>query len=177
MLNFLDKIYDQSNGELAMLPVFTKSDPNKGGAKGVKSGGVNAGAGYVDQEEDEDEDIMKLKQAKKAAREACGPCPICNKQHFFKKKDGTTWPSDRFLKCKKFCDMNVQQRAAQVQRVAGCPRCTAWGHKRKDCTMKANSCGVDVSGTKCVGDHSRLLHASGNVYCGAAKSSSFQEIL
>ena len=36
--------------------------------------------------------------------------------------------------------------------------------------MKVNSCGVDVSGTKCVGDHSRLLHASGNVYCGAAKS-------
>ena len=74
--------------------------------------------------------------------------------------------------------MNIQQRAAQVERVAGCPRCTAWGHKREDCTMRANSCGVDLTGTqgiytpagtRCIGDHSRLLHACGNVYCGVAK--------
>ena len=32
MLTFLDKIYDQSNGELAMLPVFTKPGPDKGGS-------------------------------------------------------------------------------------------------------------------------------------------------
>ena len=38
--------------------------------------------------------------------------------------------------------------------------------------MKSNSCGEEVSGTKCTGDHSKLLHGSGNVYCGAANSKS-----
>ena len=66
--------------------------------------------------------------------------------------------------------MNVQQRALAVQKAQGCPRCTSWQHKRKDCPMKPNSCGEDINGTKCIADHSKLLHGSGNVYCGVAKS-------
>ena len=167
MLTYLDKIYEQSNGELAMLPIFSKQEPDKSSPKGVKSAGVSAGAvGGVD----DDEDIIKLREAKKVARESCGICPVCSKLHTYKRRDSTSWPSDRFLKCKKFCDMNIQQRATTVQKANGCPRCTSWGHQRKDCTMRSNSCGEDVSGTRCTGDHSRLLHGSGNVYCGAAKS-------
>ena len=167
MLNYLDKVYEQSNGELAMLPVFSKLEPDKSAPKEVKTAGVSAGAvGGID----DDEDIIRLREAKKVARDACGLCPVCSKAHTYKRRDSTSWPSDRFLKCNKFSDMNIQQRAAAVQKSNGCPRCTSWGHQRKDCTMRSNSCGEDVSGTRCTGDHSRLLHGSGNVYCGAAKS-------
>ena len=38
---------------------------------------------------------------------------------------------------------------------------------RKDCKMKANSCGADLGGSACTGDHSKLLHGSTNVYCAA----------
>ena len=31
--------------------------------------------------------------------------------------------------------------------------------------MPANNCGNDLSGTKCTGDHSKLVCGSGNVYC------------
>ena len=40
--------------------------------------------------------------------------------------------------------------------------------------MKSNSCGEDVSGSRCTGDHSKLLHGSGNVYCGVARAKGFQ---
>ena len=169
MLNYLDKIYEQSNGELAMLPVFSKTEPAGTGAKSVKPAGLSAGA-VGEANEEEDEDIARLKDAKKAARDTCGACPICSKLHFYKRRDSSSWHSDRFLKCRKFSDMNVKQRAASIQKANGCPRCTSWKHQRKDCTMKSNSCGEDVSGTRCTGDHSRLLHGSGNVFCGAAKS-------
>ena len=33
--------------------------------------------------------------------------------------------------------------------------------------MKPNNCGEMVSGAKCTGDHSKMLHGSGNVYCAA----------
>ena len=36
--------------------------------------------------------------------------------------------------------------------------------------MRDTSCGVDVGGTRCTGDHSRLLHEHGNVYCAAVNS-------
>ena len=36
--------------------------------------------------------------------------------------------------------------------------------------MKANSCSDNVNGSKCTADHSMLLHGSGNVYCGAART-------
>ena len=36
--------------------------------------------------------------------------------------------------------------------------------------MTANNCGTDMGGSKCSKDHSRLLHGSGNVYCGAVSA-------
>ena len=118
-------------------------------------------------------DNSKVDSLKQAAREACGLCPLCSNMHDYRKRDGSLWPTDRFFKCNKFQDMNVQQRALAVQRAQGCPRCTSWKHEKKDCPMKPNSCGEDVNGTKCSADHSKLLHGSGNVYCGVAKSKSF----
>ena len=158
MLKFLDKAYDQANQELALLSVYNddkKKDVRSAGltVEPVGGGGDDGRAGY--------------KEAKKKARESCGKCPACDLQHTWQRKDGSWWPSDRFLSCKKFKDMNIQQRAAVVERAKGCPRCTAWNHQRKDCRMRANSCGADLGGGACTGDHSKLLHDSGNVYCAA----------
>ena len=156
MLDFLDKIYEQSNGELAMLPVFSNADS----VISIRSAGFSAQ--HVDSSNND--------SAKQAAKDACGLCPLCSNAHNYKKRDGTLWPSDRFFKCTKFHDMNVSQRAAAVQQANGCPRCTSWKHQRNSCQMKPNSCGENVNGSKCNADHSKLLHGSGNVYCGAARS-------
>ena len=63
--------------------------------------------------------------------------------------------------------MNIQQRESAVEKANGCPRCTSWKHQRNDCKMSPNSCGEQLGGSKCTGDHSRLLHGSTNVYCAA----------
>ena len=156
MLDFLDKIYEQSNGELAMLPVFSNTDSTKP----IKSAGVSA------QRMDSSNDNV----AKQAAKDACGLCPLCLNAHTYKKRDGTIWPTDRFFKCNKFHEMNVSQRASAVQQANGCPRCTSWQHQLKDCTMRPYSCGENMNGSRCNADHSKLLHGSGNVYCGVARS-------
>ena len=165
MLIFLDKVYEQSNEELTLLSTISKDNTAK---KVVKPAGLAAGG--VSAADDDDEDFAKLRDAKKQARESCGTCPVCSKAHTYKRRDTSNWPSDRLLKCKKFSDMNIKQRAAAVEKAKGCGRCTSWGHQKNNCNMRPNSCGEDVSGTKCIGDHSRLLHGSGNVYCGVARS-------
>ena len=163
MLTFLDRAYEQANQELALLSVYTK-DVDKSVKKPVKTYGLTV-AKAKDDDLEEDEDIRKFKEAKIKARDSCGNCPVCTKQHTWKRRDGSTWPSDRFIQCKKFSDMSTSQRANAVEKAKGCPRCTSWGHTRTDCKMKPNSCGADVGATKCTGDHSKLLHGSGNVYC------------
>ena len=140
MLAFLDKIYEQSNGELAMLPVFTKEDLTKN----VRSAGVSAGL----VKHSEDDEYLKAE-----AKELCGLCPVCANYHTYKRRDGILWPTDRLFKCSQFHDMNVQQRASVVERVNCCSSCTSWTHKLDDCTMKADSCGENMSGSKCTGDH------------------------
>ena len=87
------------------------------------------------------------------------------------RKDGTKWPSDRFLSCKKFNDQNVVTRAKTVEKSKGCPRCLSWNHARDKCRMPENKCSKDLGGgNKCTGDHSKLLCGSGNAYCFAAKA-------
>ena len=159
MLTFLDKAYEQANQELALLSVYGSQDEGK---KGVKSAGLSAVK--VDTEDD---DLARLVEAKKRAREACGNCPVCSKTHTWVRRDGSSWPSDRLIQCQNFSNMNIQQRATAVESAGGCPRCTSWGHQRKACKMRADSCGADVGASKCKGDHSKLLHGSGNVYCAA----------
>ena len=64
--------------------------------------------------------------------------------------------------------MSVTDRASQVQKCTGCPRCLSWNHARDACKMPANSCNKDLgNGVKCKGDHSKLLCGSGNPYCAA----------
>ena len=160
MMIFLDKTYDQANEELALLAVMTKEDSSK---TCVKAFGVSAGtSGAGDWADNNPGETFRQR-----AKEACGKCPVCNQFHTWTKKDGTFWPSDRLISCKKFSDMNIQQRASAVESASGCPRCTCWRHQRKDCRMSPNSCGEVIGASKCTGDHSRLLHASGNVYCAA----------
>ena len=61
-------------------------------------------------------------------------------------------------------------RAKNVEKTNGCPRCLSWNHSRDKCRMPANNCGKeDSAGTKCKGDHSKLLCGSGNAYCFAVK--------
>ena len=127
MLRFLDNAYEQANQELALLSVYQKEEKKKE----VRACGVTAGT--VDELDD------GIKEAKKRAKESCGKCPVCSLQHSWQRKDGSWWPSDRFLVCRKFSDMNTQQRAAAVEKSKGCARCTSWNHQRKDCKMRANS--------------------------------------
>ena len=158
MLRFLDETYERALKELTLLSHVS------GCPKKVKS---NA----IDTSKNGDGNLFQK------AKDAAGKCPICKNFHTFKKslgKDaGKVWPSDRFITCKKFRDMNVVQRAQSIQDAQGCPRCTSWGHKRDDCKSKPNSCGEDNAGVKCTGDHSKLVHGSGNVYCAALHSQSY----
>ena len=153
MLMFLDGAYDRAMKELALLSLVDE----KAAKKDVKAAGLNVGFA------NEPEDDPKYKKVK----ESIGKCSICAQYHTWKNRQGIVWPSDRFINCKKFSDMTIPQRAAAVERVQGCARCTAWGHQRKDCRMRPNSCGENAGGSKCSGDHSKLLHGSGNVYCAA----------
>ena len=68
--------------------------------------------------------------------------------------------------------MNTQQRASAVEKAKGCPKCTGWGHQKQDCRMKPRECGVDMGSSKCSGDHSKMLHGSGNIYCAAVGAGS-----
>jgi hypothetical protein len=156
MLVFLDNAYDRAMKEMALLSVVEEK-PLK---KDVKAAGVTIGGGNDVAEEENASKFKKLK-------EAFGKCSVCNQSHTWKNRQGSVWPSDRFINCRKFSDMSTQQRAAAVEKVKGCARCTSWGHQRKDCRMRPNSCFADTGTSKCNGDHSKLLHGSGNVYCAA----------
>ena len=158
MLIFLDKAYEQANEEIVLLSVMDSKD-NK---KHVKSSGIQASSGASN-----DGNNVGTKAARDKAKEACGKCPICQQHHTWTKRNGTTWPSDRFISCRKFSDMNVQQRSNAIQAANGCPRCTCWRHQRQSCRMPPNSCNEDIGGGKCSGDHSKLLHGTTNVYCAA----------
>ena len=146
MLEFLDKSYDMATHELALLSVYTKTDPEK---KNVKLAAVNASENGElntsnDAVSDEDEEVSRFRIARRRAKDACGICPVCHQHHTWLRRDGFHWPSDRMVQCKKFSDMNIQQRAAAVESARGCGRCTAWGHQRKDCKMTSNNCGADI---------------------------------
>ena len=124
MLKFLDRAYEQANQELALLSVYGEKEEIKPLGKNVKTAGV--AASKVDSEDDEE--IARMVEAKKRARDTCGNCPVCSMPHTWIRRDGSSWPSDRLIQCQKFTNMNIQQRAAAVERAGGCPRCTGWGH-------------------------------------------------
>ena len=100
MLSFLDKAYDQANEEIVLLSVMDTKDSRKP----VKTNGIQAGTVSNDSD-----GASGIKTARERAKEACGKCPVCNQYHTWKKRNGTTWPSDRLISCRKFSDMNVHQ--------------------------------------------------------------------
>ena len=176
MMKFLDRAYDQATEELALLATYKpdskkkvkveeERSPSKTFAANVKKQDENAG----DFSENNDTESPKEK-ARKRSEEFCGKCPLCSKPHTWTRNSGDKWPSDRFLSCKKFNDLTVSARAKTVEKSRGCPRCLSWNHARDKCKMPANNCNKeDSAGTKCKGDHSKLLCGSGNAYCFAMK--------
>ena len=166
MLRFLEKSYDMAVEEQALLLTY-KSDQEK---KKSTSGGKAFAANVTGVNNVADSDSEKEK-ARKKSEDFCGKCPLCSNLHTWVRKDGTKWPSDRFLSCKKFNDQNVVTRAKTVEKSKGCPRCLSWNHARDKCRMPENKCSKDLGGgNKCTGDHSKLLCGSGNAYCFAAKA-------
>ena len=87
MLLFLDNAYSQANQELALLSVY-KEDKKKE----VKTAGVAI---------ETSDSSSGVKEAKRKARETCGKCTVCDQQHSWQRKDGSWWPSDRLISCKK----------------------------------------------------------------------------
>ena len=169
MLMFLDEAYDRAMREMALLSVVE----DKTAKKDVRAAGVNVGGGNDAEDNNPRKEWGLDNNSKyKRVKESIGKCSVCSQFHTWKNRQEAVWPSDRFINCKKFSDMSTQQRAAAIERVQGCARCTAWGHQRKDCRMRPNSCGTDAGGTKCSGDHSRLLHGSCNVFCAALSAGS-----
>ena len=175
MLKFLDRAYNQATEELSLLATYKadndKKAPVKGGTNKSFAATIKKGdGGRTDDSDDENKEDAKEK-ARKRSEEFCGKCPVCSSLHTWTRLAGDKWPSDRLLSCRKFNDMNVSSRAKAVEKYKGCPRCTSWNHARDKCKMTPNNCGKDDgAGSKCKGDHSRLLCGSGNAYCFAAKA-------
>ena len=160
MKEFLEQSYKQANKELALMSSYettTEKAKSSGKAKSAKT--------TVKPEKDADDSDHGDKAKRERAKDYCGKCPVCDRSHTWLRRDGKPWPSDRLLSCKKFESMTASQRASAVERCQGCPRCLSWSHKRDQCRMPANSCGKDLTGTRCTGDHSKLLCGSGNTYC------------
>ena len=174
MMKFMERAYDQATEELALLATYKADAKKKGKVEDEKTPSKTFAANVKKQDdgdspEDDDSDSPKDK-ARKRSEEFCGKCSLCSKPHTWTRKSGDKWPSDRFLSCKKFNDLTVAARAKNVEKTNGCPRCLSWNHSRDKCRMPANNCGKeDSAGTKCKGDHSKLLCGSGNAYCFAVK--------
>ena len=84
----------------------------------IDAEGFRANAQSEERKDAEDND---KERARKRSQEYCGKCPLCSKEHTWTRRSGDKWPSDRYLSCKKFNDMNVMARAGQVQKSQGCP--------------------------------------------------------
>ena len=166
MVKFLDRAYNQATEELSLLATYKidKKIP-------VKSA---VSKSFAAQAKSDDSNTSDAKEkARKRSEDYCGKCPVCNSNHTWTRSAGDQWPSDRMVSCKKFNDMTVSNRAKAVERAKGCPRCTSWNHSRDACKMPANNCNKeDGNGSKCKGDHSKLLCGSGNAYCFAIKPNS-----
>ena len=140
---------------------------------------VNVAATKTKARDDSDDDSSgktQLEADRVKARDFAGKCPLCKVKHTFRrKKDDEIWPSDRFTTCESFRKMAKKERAGVLEKNKACSRCTSWKHNKdsKDCIAPQNSCGFDKdgSGSKCSGDHSRMVCGSGNIYCAAAKFS------
>ena len=186
MMVFLDQAREKATNTKVLLSCYGDQGEAEGksftcrkcGVAGHKKADCTARinavhSSKVESDTSDDEVVEKNKkerekELKKRIRDKCGKCPICKERHTFtRKRDGKEWPSDRFISCAKFQKMTSKERALQLEKASGCSRCTAWTHKKADCGVPSGyKCGLDVNGTKCQSDHSRLVCSSGVAYCG-----------
>ena len=64
----------------------------------------------------------------KIATERTGKCPDCKELHTYNKKVGTKvipWPSEHFKSCPRFMAMSPTDKAKQIEKANGCPKCTS----------------------------------------------------
>ena len=175
LLVFLEDAYESAVQEKLLLASYTPP-PNT-----VKKGNAAALAARVEEADGRDttdgavggQPAMSedMKKRLEETRKKVGKCPVCGQEHTFVARFcPEPWPSDRFIQCKKFGDMSSKQKAEAIQKAGGCPRCTSWCHKKKDCKMNVVDCKEKVNGSRCHKDHSRLVCNSGVAYCLAVNS-------
>ena len=167
LVSYLDIAYDQAVQEKLLLATYASSGQMNRKKNNTDVGevatSVNGSSVCISTSSDSDDQKLE------AAKQRVGKCPLCNEEHTFKSKWRTVpWPSDRLIQCKTFNDMNTKERAEALDLVQGCSRCTSWGHRRLECTMPVINCTESVNGSRCHGDHSRLVCNSGVAYCMAA---------
>ena len=181
MMKYLDKMYDLATEQLVLLE--TISTPKKKEKVENPTASINLSSSEGKAKPDSKEDskdsgkepdeiqLRKTKERRKRVKEEIGPCPCCNQEHTYVRRDKMNWPSDRLFTCKKFKDMSAQERGTMIETLKGCPRCLSWRHDKTKCSSQVVKCSVDVgNGQKCGLDHSYLVHDSGVAYCNMLKT-------
>ena len=169
-MQFLETAREQALQTKVLMIGYEQSDFNGVCNKCGKSGHKGKSCTEIKINNTKVAEVRPYQDEKKKVREAVGKCPLCKGRHTYTRlKDKDEWPSDRLFKCDDFKKMSVQERAATLQRLSACPKCTAWSHVRKDCSSQAK-CGMIINGVRCNGEHSSMVCGSGNAYCGAVRS-------
>ena len=166
--DFLEDSYNKAVEEKVLLATLNPTNNKRVG---------NAGLAAAKVEEDEAEEdvtsqqVIDKKVRYEEARLKAGKCPLCKSEHTFRTRwTNVSWPSDRFVTCKRFSDMSTRQRAELIEKSAGCPRCTSWSHNKLQCTSQVIDCKEVINGMQCHKDHSRLVCNSGVAYCLSTKT-------
>ena len=160
LMNFLEDCYEKAVEEKLLLATLNPVDARNSGNAGVAAAVIGENNTHVNNSTSQINDKFE------GARLKAGKCPVCSSEHTFRTRwTNSSWPSDRFITCRKFNDMTPKQRAETIERVGGCPRCTSWLHDRTQCRSQLIDCKELINGVRCHKDHSRLVCNSGVAYC------------
>jgi hypothetical protein len=105
MMNFLEKVYDMATEGQPLLAMY-KVDPEKKKVAVNKSFAATVNS-TDDSSDNNDTSENAREKARKKSEDFCGKCPLCSNHHTWVRMDGSKWPSDRFLSCRKFNDQIV----------------------------------------------------------------------
>ena len=103
-------------------------------------------------------------------------CPCCSKIHVYKPRgnyDAKPRPSDRFVNCPDFRNLDVKSRGEMLENNKSCIFCTSWSHQKEDCGMPLGKIKCEeklADGQSCTKKHNRLLHGCEIPYCTFAKT-------
>ena len=124
LLSFLDDAYDKAVQEKLLVTSYSSSSGIKRVPPTVGTLVTGVDGSSVINNSTTRKDIGQ--QRLEDARKRIGKCVLCNQEHTFKSKwRPFPWPSDRFIQCQKFNDMNIRQRAETLEMYGSCARCTA----------------------------------------------------